>query len=75
MGAGFSLAFTLAATIDLMGPTGRHLFTCGDALLTLLILWMACVGLTRLARRAGSFVRGEKGTPAATAGLPSAVRP
>ena len=75
MAAGFSLAFTLAATIDLMGSSGRHFFGFGDALLTLLILWLACVGLALLARRAGSFLGGEKGTPAATAALPSAVRP
>jgi hypothetical protein len=75
MAAGFSLAFTLAATIDLIGPTGRTFFRFGDALLTILILWLACVGLTLLARRAGSFLGGEKGTPAATAVFPSAVMP
>jgi hypothetical protein len=75
MAAGFSLALTLAATIDLMGPTGRHFFSFGDALLTVLILWLTCVGLTLLARRTGSFLGGEKGTPAATAAFPSAVRP
>jgi hypothetical protein len=75
MAAGFSLALTLAATIDLMGPTGRHFFNFGDALLTVLILWLTCVGLTLLARRTGSFLGGEKGTPAATAAFPSAVRP
>lgn len=76
MAAGFSLAFTLAATVVLMGgSTGRPLFSLGDALLTLLILWLACFGLTVVARRAGSFLGGEKGTPAATAAFPSAVRP
>jgi len=75
MSAGFTLAIALAATIDLMGPTGRHFFSFGDALLTVLGLWLACFGLTVLARRAGSFLGGEKGTPAATAAFPSAVRP
>jgi len=74
MAAGFSLAFTLAATIDLMGSIGRPFFGFGDALLTLLTLGLACFGLTVLARRAASFLGGEKGTPAATAALPSAVR-
>ena len=75
MSAGFTLAIAVAATIDLLGPTGRRLFSFGDALLTVPILWLACFGLTVLARRAGSFLGGEKGTPAATAAFPSAVRP
>ena len=75
LAAAYSLALTLAATIELMGPTGRHSFTPGDALLTTAILWSVCFGLTVVARRTGSFLGGEQGTPASTAALPAGMRP
>jgi hypothetical protein len=75
MSAGFSLAFTLAATIDLMGLMSRPFLTLVDVLLSLAVLWLVSFGLSVLARRVGSFLSGERGNPPATAALPAASRP
>ena len=58
MAAGFSLAFTLAALIDLI-PSSRLDFTASDAVAAVAGLWLACVSLCYLARRAGVFLGGE----------------